>query len=65
MNNIKAGFKDVYTILNDYINKKPVLPSELELMLSKFEAIEKKYNGLTKKYWNNNSHLLDDEPVFL
>ena len=65
MNNIIAGFKDVYTNIKDYINKKPVLASELELMLSKFEAIDNKFNGLTKKYWNDNSHLLDDEPVFL
>ena len=64
---IKAGFIEVATdIHNLYRNwGKPVPLTPLEKILERHEKIEKKYDGITKKYWNNNAHLLDDDQVFL
>jgi hypothetical protein len=45
--------------------RKPRPPTELEELLEKHEVLEKKYNSITKKYWNTNAHLLDDDEIFL
>jgi len=49
--------------IRDY--NKPVPPTPLESLLARHEAIQTKYDGITKKYWDTNSHLLDDNEVFL
>ena len=65
MKSIIAGFKDVHKNLKDFIAQMPTPPTEQEVMLARLEKFEKRYDGLTKKYWDNNSHLLDDDNIFL
>jgi hypothetical protein len=54
---------DIYVFIRDY--HKPVPLTPLESLLKRHEAIQTKYDGITKKYWDTNSHLLDDNEVFL
>jgi hypothetical protein len=63
---IIAGFIEVFTEIYVFIRDygKPVPPTPLEALLAKHQAIDKKYKGITEKYWDTNAHLLDDDLVF-
>jgi len=64
---IKAGIIEVATDIYDLIKNwgKPAPLTPLEKLVARHEAIEKKYEVITKKYWDTNAHLLDDDEVFM